>query len=49
MFFELRGIDVEKFVSVTLQSKVEVMLEHAADVQSERVIDEGRVYSVFGF
>lgn len=47
LFFELRGIDVNRFINVTLQNKVEVMLEHADD-KSERQIEEDKIYQVFG-
>ena len=47
LFFELRGIDVNRFINVTLQNKVEVMLEHAGD-KSERQIEEDKIYQVFG-
>ena len=46
LFFELRGIDVNRFINVTLQNKVEVMLEHADE--SERQIEEDKIYQVFG-
>ena len=37
-FFNLRGIDVERFINVALESRVEQMLENA-DSRSERIID----------
>lgn len=37
LFFELRGIDVEKFIDVTLENRIERMLENA-DAPSERII-----------
>ncbi len=41
LFFELRGIDVGRFIDVTLANRVESMLSHA-DAPSERIItDEG--------
>ncbi|HCI73655.1 MAG TPA: hypothetical protein DHV42_03835, partial [Lachnospiraceae bacterium] len=36
-FFNLRGIDVDRFIDVTLESRVESMLEHA-DCKSGRII-----------
>ncbi len=47
LFFELRGIDVERFVDVALASHVDKMLEHA-DVRSERVIEDERWKELFG-
>ncbi len=41
LVFELRGIDVGRFIDVTLANRVESMLSHA-DAPSERIItDEG--------
>lgn len=37
LFFELRGIDVEKFIDVTLENRIERMLENA-DAPSDRII-----------
>lgn len=47
LFFELRGIDVNRFIDVTLQDKVEVMLEHV-DVVSDRILQDDSMQSVFG-
>lgn len=47
LFFELRGIDVNRFIDVTLQDKVEVMLEHV-DVVSDRILQDDNMQSVFG-
>ncbi len=47
LFFELRGIDVERFVDVALASHVDKMLEHA-DVRSGRVIEDERWKELFG-
>lgn len=47
LFFELRGIDVERFVDVALASHVDKMLEHA-DVHSDRVIEEENWMELFG-
>ena len=38
-FFNLRGIDVERFINVALESRVEQMLENAGS-RSERIIDD---------
>ncbi len=48
MFFELRGIDVNRFIDVTLANKVEMMLENASRPKSERIIDSGRLTELFG-
>ncbi len=47
LFFELRGIDVDRFVDVALASHVDKMLEHA-DVRSGRVIEDERWKELFG-
>lgn len=47
LFFELRGIDVERFIDVTIANRVESMLEHA-DVESARVMDGEDWASLFG-
>lgn len=47
LFFELRGIDVERFIDVTLQSRVEKMLENA-DQPSSRIIDSDQWKDLFG-
>ena len=39
LFFELRGIDVEKFIDVTLQDKVDELLSNA-DNKTNRMIDD---------
>ena len=46
-FFELRGIDVDRFISVALESKVERMLSNA-DKTSDRVIDDADLTALFG-
>ena len=46
-FFELRGIDVDHFIDVTLANKVESMLENA-DTVTERMIDLDQVTDLFG-
>ena len=47
LFFELRGIDVDKFIGVALENKVEHMLANA-DCISERVILGGDWEELFG-
>ena len=46
-FFNLRGIDVDRFISVALENKVEQMLQNA-DCKSDRIIAEdlGELFGV---
>ena len=46
-FFELRGIDADRFINVALESKVESMLSNA-DKMSERIIKEADLTALFG-
>lgn len=46
-FFNLRGIDVDKFINVALESKVEQMLQNA-DCRSERIIEDDIISELFG-
>ena len=46
-FFELRGIDADKFIGVALESKVESMLANA-DKDSERIIRGADLTELFG-
>ena len=46
-FFELRGIDVDRFINVALESKVESMLKNA-DCRSSRIIEDGDLTALFG-
>lgn len=46
-FFELRGMDVERFIDVTLENKVEMMLENAAR-PSKRIIESEDAWKIFG-
>ena len=47
LFFELRGIDVGRFVDVSLANCVESMLENA-DAPSERIINDDHWEKLFG-
>ncbi|MCI9525657.1 MAG: hypothetical protein HFH37_01895 [Lachnospiraceae bacterium] len=47
LFFELRGIDVGRFIDVTLANKVEEMLANEGK-PSDRIIDEGDIRGLFG-
>ena len=46
-FFELRGIDPDRFISVTLENKVESMLANA-EKPSSRIIEEADLTALFG-
>lgn len=46
-FFTLRGIDIERFIDVALESRVENMLDHA-DVHTDRIIDADNIGLLFG-
>ena len=46
-FFNLRGIDVDRFIDVTLESRVESMLANA-DCRSSRIIEDADLTSLFG-
>lgn len=47
LFFELRGIDVNRFVDVALENKVEKMLQNA-DRKSDRILETVDYTSLFG-
>ncbi len=47
LFFELRGIDVERFIDVTLANKVEAMLANE-DKPSSRIMDDVDTAAIFG-
>lgn len=47
LFFELRGLDVNRFVDVAVANKVEAMLEHARR-PSGRIIADADLRSLFG-
>ncbi len=47
LFFELRGIDVGRFIDVTLASKVEEMLANEGK-PSDRIMDEADIKGLFG-
>lgn len=50
LFFELRGIDIDKFIDVALENRVEIMLENAKR-PSDRIIagdvDINKLFGVF--
>lgn len=47
LFFELRGLDANRFIDATLQNRVEEMLAHADD-RTSRMIDTEDISSIFG-
>lgn len=47
LFFELRGIEVEKLIDVTLANRIETMLANA-DHPSSRIMDENEAAGKFG-
>ena len=46
-FFELRGIDADRFIDIAIQDRVEKMLSNA-DVKSDRIIPADQVSGLFG-
>lgn len=46
-FFGLRGIDVDRFIDVALENRVELMLKNA-DCKSERILDMSDASMLFG-
>ncbi len=46
-FFALRGIDVDRFIDIALENRVEHMLQNA-EYRSDRMLDEADVGSLFG-
>ena len=47
LFFTLRGIEMERFIDVTIANRVEAMLANA-DQPSERIMDSADITSLFG-
>ena len=47
LFFELRGIEMERFIDVTIANRVEAMLANA-DKPSRRIMDEADMTALFG-
>ena len=48
LFFELRGIDVNKLVDVTIKDHVDSLLEHANMPPTDRVMDDSCIQTLFG-
>ncbi|MGX8703621.1 MAG: hypothetical protein ACSW8H_04135, partial [bacterium] len=46
-FFNLRGIDIDRFIDTALENRVESMLAHA-DCQSSRIIQDADITDLFG-
>lgn len=46
-FFALRGIDIDRFIDVALENRVERMLQNA-DCKSSRIMDDSDVTALFG-
>ncbi len=47
LFFELRGIEMSRFIDVAIANRVELMLKNS-ERTSSRVIDEGDICRLFG-
>ena len=47
LFFKLRGVEVDRFVGVALESRIERMIENA-ERPSDRIIEEADLMAVFG-
>lgn len=47
LFFKLRGIDFQELLKKSMEEKMQSMLKNA-DKKSERIIDEGDVFDLFG-
>ena len=47
LFFELRGIEMERFIDVAIANRVEAMLANA-DKPSRRIMDEADMTALFG-
>jgi len=47
LFFTLRGIEMERFIDVTIANRVEAMLANA-DQPSERIMDSADITALFG-
>ena len=48
LFFQLRGISVEKLIGQKLESRVEEMLSHAQDAPTDRTLPEEEIGKLFG-
>ena len=48
LFFELREIDVNKLVDVTIKDHVDSLLEHANMPPTDRVMDDSCIETLFG-
>lgn len=48
LFFELRGIDINRFIDVTLKNHVDEMLDNAYNQTSRMMDDDTDINSLFG-
>lgn len=47
LFFVLRGVEVSRFIDVSLKDHVDTLLEHA-DNHTSRMMDDAEIDQVFG-
>ena len=47
LFFRLRGIEVDRFVGVALESRIERMIQNA-EAPSDRIIEDADLMEIFG-
>lgn len=48
LFFEMRGVDVNRFVSLAIEDHVEQLLRHADLPETDRVMDDSCIDHLFG-
>lgn len=48
LFFEMRGVDVNRFVSLAIEDHVEQLLKHADLPKTDRVMDDSCIDHLFG-
>lgn len=48
LFFELRGIDADRFIDIAIKDHVEAMLEKTDVANSDRVMDDDSITYLFG-
>ena len=48
LFFEMRGVDVNRFVSLAIEDHVEQLLRHADLPKTDRVMDDSCIDHLFG-
>ena len=47
LFFELRGIDINRFIDIAVSNRIDAMLENAT-LPSSRIIENDDLASIFG-